>query len=109
MVTVALAWVLWPLLRPTPARSVEHSAANVTIFKDQFADLDADLARGTISAEQHAESKSELERRLLDEARSPESVRIEHIPPRWLAVIVALLRVLDDGAHSDLLCQALAL
>ena len=58
MVTVALAWVLWPLLRPTPARSVEHSAANVTIFKDQFADLDADLARGTISPEQHAESKS---------------------------------------------------
>ena len=70
MVTIALAWILWPLLRPTASRSVEHSAANVTIFKDQFADLDADLARGTLSPQQHAESKSELERRLLDEARS---------------------------------------
>ena len=98
MVTVALAWILWPLLRPTAARSVEHAAANVTIFKDQFADLDADLARGTISAEQHAESKSELERRLLDEARSPESARIERHPHRWPAVIVVLIAPIAAAA-----------
>ncbi len=92
MVTVALAWVLWPLLRPGAARSVEHAAANVSIFKDQFADLDADLARGTISAEQHAESKNELERRLLDEvhaaAESTVATRDSH---RWSAAIVALI------------------
>ena len=98
MVTVALAWILWPLLRPTAARSVEHSAANVTIFKDQFADLDADLARGTISAEQHAEAKGELERRLLDEARSPTSLRIERRPHRWPAVIVALIAPIAAAA-----------
>jgi cytochrome c-type biogenesis protein CcmH len=98
MVTVALAWILWPLLRPTAARSVEHSVANVTIFKDQFADLDADLARGTISAEQHAESKSELERRLLEEARSPDSARIERRPHWWSAVIVALVAPIAAAA-----------
>lgn len=98
MVTVALAWILWPLLRPTAARSVEHAAANVTIFKDQFADLDADLARGTISDEQHTESKSELERRLLDEARSPESARIERHPHRWPAMIVVLIAPIAAAA-----------
>jgi cytochrome c-type biogenesis protein CcmH len=98
MVALALAWVLWPLLRPTASRSVEHSAANVTIFKDQFADLDADLARGTLSAEQHAESKSELERRLLDDVRSSESARIEGRPHRWSAVIVALIAPLAAAA-----------
>ena len=92
MVTVALAWVLWPLLRPSAARSVEHSAANVTIFKDQFADLDADLARGTISAEQHAESKSELERRLLEEVRStPATTRGVQRRRLWPALVVALI------------------
>lgn len=91
MVALALAWVLWPLLRPTTALSVEHTAANVSIFKDQFADLDADLVRGTLSAEQHAESKSELERRLLDEARGAESARIERRPHRWPAVVVVLI------------------
>jgi cytochrome c-type biogenesis protein CcmH len=98
MVTVALAWVLWPLLRPRAARSVEHAAANVSIFKDQFADLDADLARGTISAEQHAESKNELERRLLDEvhaaADSTATTRHSH---RWSAAIVALIVPIAAG------------
>lgn len=91
MVALALAWVLWPLLRPTTTLSVEHSAANVSIFKDQFSDLDADLARGTLSAEQHAESKAELERRLLEEARGSESARTERRPHRWSAVVVVLI------------------
>ena len=39
---------------------------------------------------------------LRKEVRTFESI------PAWLAVIVALLRVLDDGSHSDLLCQSLA-
>lgn len=98
MMALALAWVLWPLLRPATSHSVEHSAANVTIFKDQFADLDADLARGVLSAEQHAESKSELERRLLEEARSSESVRSERRPHRWYAVIVALIAPIAAAA-----------
>ena len=98
MVAVALAWILWPLLKPTASHSVEHAAANVTIFKDQFADLDADLARGTLSAEQHAESRSELERRLLDEARSSESPRMQRRPHRWPAVIVAVIAPLAAAA-----------
>ena len=35
-------------------------------------------------------------------------VRAFEAIPAWLGVIVALLRVLDDGSHSDLLCQSLA-
>ena len=99
MVTVALAWLLWPLLRPSGGGSVEHSAANITIFKDQFADLDADLARGTISTEQHAESKSELEKRLLTEVRAtPESVAVARRPHRWSAVAVAVIIPVAAGA-----------
>ncbi len=98
MVTVALAWLLWPLLRPSGGGSVEHSAANITIFKDQFADLDADLARGTISAEQHAESKSELEKRLLTEARATPEVSVARRPHRWSAVAVTVIIPVAAGA-----------
>jgi len=92
MVAVALGWVLWPLLRPGSARSVEHVAANVSIFKDQFADLDADLSRGTISADQHAEAKRELERRLLDDVRgSVDSTGTVRPARRWSAVIIVLI------------------
>ena len=99
MVTVALAWLLWPLLRPNVAQSIEHSAANITIFKDQFADLDADLARGSISAEQHGESKRELEKRLLSEVgATPQSRSAERRPNRWSAVAVAVIIPLAAGA-----------
>jgi len=73
MVAAALAWVLWPLLRPVSRKSIELRAANLTIFKDQFADLDADLRRGSISADQYGEARAELERRMLDEARAEAS------------------------------------
>jgi cytochrome c-type biogenesis protein CcmH len=70
MVATAIAWVLWPLLRPSNRASIERRTANLTIYKDQFADLDSDLARGSLSQEQYAEAKAELERRMLDEAKT---------------------------------------
>lgn len=69
MVAIALAWVLYPLLRTVTSGAVERRAANISIYRDQFADLDADLKRGTISPDQHAEAKAELERRMLDDAQ----------------------------------------
>lgn len=74
MVAAALAWVLWPLLRPANRKTIEQRAANLTIFKDQFADLDADLRRGSISQDQYGEARAELERRMLDEARAEKTV-----------------------------------
>ncbi len=69
MALVAIAFVLWPLLRPSGRARVERQAANVSIYRDQFADLEADLARGTLSSDQHAEARAELERRMLEESR----------------------------------------
>ena len=70
MVAAALAWVLWPLLRPSQKPIVERRTVNLNVYKDQFADLDADLARGTLSQDRYEEAKAELERRMLDEARA---------------------------------------
>lgn len=76
MVAAALAWVLWPLLRPSTRATVERRIVNLTVYKDQFADLEADLARGTLSREQYDEAKSELERRMLDESRADASAPV---------------------------------
>jgi cytochrome c-type biogenesis protein CcmH len=70
MVATALAWVLWPLLRPANRTSVERRMVNLSVYKDQFADLDADFARGSISEDNYKEAKAELERRMLEESRS---------------------------------------
>ncbi|MBC8119454.1 MAG: c-type cytochrome biogenesis protein CcmI [Burkholderiaceae bacterium] len=98
MVAAAAGWVLWPLLRAGETRSVEHAAANVSIFKDQFADLDVDLARGTLSPDQHAEAKAELERRLLDDVRASPSTRGDRRSHRWAAAAVALITPIAAAA-----------
>ena len=91
MVAAAAGWVLWPLLSPGDARPVEHAAANVSIFKDQFADLDVDLERGTLSTDQHAEAKAELQRRLLEDVRASPTTGSDRRSHRWAAVAVALI------------------
>lgn len=91
MVVIALAWLLWPLLRAGSRGAVQGHVANAAIYRDQFADLDADLARGTISEASHAEARAELERRLLDEGRM-DAPASQKAPQRAgaTAVVVAL-------------------
>ena len=88
MVAAALAWVLWPLLRPSNRTSIDRRGANLAVYKDQFADLDADLARGSISQEQYTEAKAELERRMLDEARAEKTVQAPAPAARFKTALV---------------------
>ncbi|HEX5639544.1 MAG TPA: c-type cytochrome biogenesis protein CcmI [Burkholderiaceae bacterium] len=76
MVAAALAWVLWPLLRPSNRTSVERRMVNLSVYKDQFADLDADFARGSISEDNYKEAKAELERRMLEESRAEKAAPV---------------------------------
>jgi cytochrome c-type biogenesis protein CcmH len=65
----AVFWLLRPLLaRDAQARAaIDRTQTNLAILRGQLAELDAELARGAISAAEHAESKAELERRVLEE------------------------------------------
>jgi cytochrome c-type biogenesis protein CcmH len=91
MVVIALAWLLWPLLRAGRRSTVERHIANATIYRDQFADLDSDLRRGTLSEAQYAEAKGELERRLLEEGRAETRTTAAPLKPsRSTAIVIAL-------------------
>jgi len=90
MVAAALAWVLVPLLRGHHRAGVVREASNVAILRDQLAELDADLASGTLAAEQYEPARRELEQRVLDEAKAP-AVNAGEIAPRagaWTAAIL---------------------
>ena len=98
MVAIALAWLLWPLLRHARRPVVERHVANASIYRDQFADLDADLRRGTISETQYAEARGELERRLLDEGRAQGATSAAPAGSgRTTAIVVALAVPLVAG------------
>jgi cytochrome c-type biogenesis protein CcmH len=68
MLVVALAFLLVPLLSHRSVVDVDRDASNLALLRDQVRELDADLAAGTLSAEQHEQSKRELEARVLEES-----------------------------------------
>lgn len=61
-----LLFILPPLLRRGGGESAGQADGNVAIYRQQFAELDADLANGVLDAERYEQSKHELERRVLD-------------------------------------------
>ena len=64
-----IALTLLMLLRPWQRRAADHAATareiNAGICADQLAELDRDLASGTLAAADHAQARDELRRRLL--------------------------------------------
>jgi cytochrome c-type biogenesis protein CcmH len=91
MVAVALAWVLVPLLRYRASSGIGREASNVALLRDQLAELDADLANGTLARGQYEQARQELELRVLDESRAAEP-RTAGAPPAaaaWTAAVLA--------------------
>jgi cytochrome c-type biogenesis protein CcmH len=68
LVVVAVVALLRPLMRRAGGSSPDVGATNLQILREQRAELDAELAGGSLSAEQHAMACAELERRVLEEA-----------------------------------------
>lgn len=71
---LALTLVIPPLIKKRPTASVPDvvsaQQSTMAILRDQKAQLDAELAAGTLDAEQHRASVEEIERRVLEEAGS---------------------------------------
>lgn len=64
LTVLALAAMLWPLLRPKKQTAM-RSSYDVKIYKDQLKEVEADLARGTLSEAEAKASRTEVSRRLL--------------------------------------------
>ena len=99
---LALTLVLPALIkrRPVtaPVEAASARASTIAILRDQRVQLDAELAAGTIDAEQHRVGREEIERRVLEEtdAAVPASNVAGHTaqtaPPRaWKTALVLAL------------------
>ena len=67
----ALAFILPPILQRSEdsdrVSEDERRNANIAVYRDQLAELEADLRNGIIGQEQYAQDREEIERRLLDD------------------------------------------
>lgn len=67
MVAVAVAFVVWPLLRSSRTQSISVEAANLEAFRQQRRELDAERANGLLTPDEHARALDELAARLSTE------------------------------------------
>jgi cytochrome c-type biogenesis protein CcmH len=88
----ALLFVLPPLLRP-PART-QAGPSPLTVYREQRAQADAELAQGTLTTGQHAQALEELQGRVIDEVGDtpdPADVQPGRLPSLASVVAAALL------------------
>lgn len=91
MLVAALAWVLVPLLRGSRGGNVRREASNVAILRDQLAELETDLANGTLQREQYDQARRELEARVLEESRATHPEKLATGPTHVGAYTAAIL------------------
>ena len=91
MTIAALAFVLPPLLRQRALLSEDRDAANAAFHREQMAELERERAAGTISESAYAESKREIERRLLEDLQAKPAPAAAAPASRGIAVAVGVL------------------
>jgi cytochrome c-type biogenesis protein CcmH len=76
LAVVALGLVLRPLLFSKAQPGVSRRDANISIYRDQVRELEADLAAGTLAQADYDRARRELEARVLDDvSAAPEPAR----------------------------------
>src|SRR5256885_9742080 len=80
-------------------QEVKRSDANVAIYKDQLRELDAELAAGTLTPEDHSRARLELEARLLEDVPAVEVERASAGGGRAGLVVGVPLPILAGAIH----------
>ncbi|GGL57707.1 c-type cytochrome biogenesis protein CcmI [Wenxinia marina] len=88
-------FAVWPLLR-RPAGPAEES--DVALYREQLAEVDRDLARGTIGTEEAERARTEIARRLLAADRAGPAPLAEAPRGATRALAVAALVVVGGGS-----------
>ncbi|MDE2389035.1 MAG: c-type cytochrome biogenesis protein CcmI [Betaproteobacteria bacterium] len=78
-IVTALLFVVPTLLRGrnNELKNLEHDAVNITVYRDQIAELDRDLENDILSREQYDKSKQELQQRMLQDVTERDNVIVD--------------------------------
>lgn len=81
---LVLAVLCWPLLRRHGGAGASRKAINAAIYRDQFAELERDLASGVLSEADYGNARDELERRVLEDVAATDVATGSPATPRRL-------------------------
>ncbi len=99
---LAVACVLYPLLRPAPPDGVSSQRLNTAIYRDQLEALERDLANGRIGPAEHEAARDELQLRLLDDTDDSAAPLRQQPSGFWTATRTAwvIAMVMPAGAAA---------
>jgi cytochrome c-type biogenesis protein CcmH len=86
----AVALVLRPWFRRRADTEVSRSAANLSIYRDQLRELEADLAAGKLARADYERARIDLESRLLEDVRAREDPKARQPVRRGIAIAVGV-------------------
>ncbi|HEV8525480.1 MAG TPA: c-type cytochrome biogenesis protein CcmI [Terriglobales bacterium] len=93
MTVLVLGLLLWPLLKRTAAATGEQEKT-LTVYRQQFAELEQDHTNGVLTDELYQQARRELERRLLEETGATETTptRVRRqVNSRLVALALAMI------------------
>lgn len=91
-IAAALLFVIPPLIsRHANNESVERNTLNITIYRDQLAELERDLENDVITREQYEQGRLELEQRLLEDVPEGADASVVANTPKGKGRLAAVL------------------
>ena len=94
MTLLILVLLLWPLLKRTVAVTTGEQEKTLSIFRQQFAELEQDRVNGVLTDELCQQARRELERRLLEETGTTETTptrAARQVSSRPVALALAII------------------
>ena len=76
---LVLGLLLWPLLKRQESLKEGEGEKTLSVYRQQFSELEQDLKNAVLTDEQYQQSKRELERRLFDETGLTEAAVPERL------------------------------
>lgn len=102
--TVLIALTMLLMLRPwqrrLDPRDTVASELDAVLYRDQLAELDRDLAAGTLAATDHAQARVELQRRLADDAALAPAPKQALQAPRTTLLLALALPLAASGLYA---------
>ena len=100
MTLLVLGLLLWPLLKRQASSKEEEGEKPLSVYRQQFAELEQDHKNAMLTDEQYQQSKRELECRLLDETGPAEAASPSRLWPvnnRAVGVAIAVIIPIVSG------------
>jgi len=91
---VILGLLVWPLLKGPAAVTAGEQEKKLSVYRQQFAELEQDHRSGVLTDEQYQVARRELERRVLEETgaeQGPSTGTARHVSGRAVALALAIV------------------